>query len=200
MLDVERWATGASVMKKCLFTICFSSALLVTTARAEDDRPILKESPARLVACMESTARANLLAGYVNITRDTAQKSLRIYAVALPAKAGKFKQDGYAIEVIYNNELALQGKTATGPYHHQHNAVMLTFAAAQFASGKKEFGLYLIKLLASAEPDLFWSSPTHPVMTLQQIIAGLEKKDGSVAEFLKDEHEQWADILKSYGP
>jgi len=187
-------------MKKCLLTIAFSSTLLVTTGRADDDRPILKESPARLVACMESTARANLLAAYVNITRDAAQKSLRIYAVALPATAGKFRQHGYQVEVIYNNELALKGKTSGGPYHLQYNAVMLTFAAAQFASGQKEFGLYLVKLLASAEPDLFWSSPTHPVMTLQQIIAGLEKNDGSVAEFLKDEREQWADILKSYGP
>jgi hypothetical protein len=187
-------------MKKCLLTIAFCSALLVTTGRADDHRPILKESPARLVACMESTARANLLAAYVNITRDAAQKRLRIYAVALPAKAGNFKQEGYEVEVIYNNELALKDKTAAGPYHRQHNAVMLTFAAAQFASGKKEFGLYLAKLLASAEPDLFWSSPTHPVMTMQQIIAGLEKSDGTVAEFLKDEREQWSDILKSYGP
>jgi len=174
-------------MKKCLLAICFCSALLVTAGRADDDRPILKESPARLVACMESTARANLLAAYVNITRDAAQKSLRIYAVALPAKAGKFKQEGYEVEVIYNHELALKGKTAAGPYHQQHNAVMLAFAAAQFASSEKAFGLYLVKLLASAEPDLFWSSTTHPVMTMKQIIAGLEKNDGSVAEFLKDE-------------
>jgi len=183
-----------------MIKVSFCLAILLTVARGEDDRPILKESPARLVACMESTARANLLAAYVNITRDAAQRSLRIYAVALPAKAGKFKHDDYQVEVIYKNELALKGKTAAGPYHHQHNAVMLTFAAAQFASGKNGFGLYLVKLLAGAEPDLFWSSPTHPVMTLQQIIAGLEKNDGSVAEFLKDERERWADILKSYGP
>jgi len=187
-------------MNRCLIKVFFCLAILLTVARGEDGRPILKESPARLVACMESTARANLLAAYVNITRDAAQRSLRIYAVALPAKAGKFKQEGYQVEVIYNNELALKGKTAAGPYHHQHNAVMLTFAAAQFASGKKELGIYLAKLLARAEPDLFWSSPTHPVMTMQQIIGGLEKSDGSVAEFLKDESEQWADILKSYGP
>ena len=187
-------------MKKCFLTLCFCFALLVAVARGEDDRPILKEPPVRLVACIESTARANLLAAYVNVTRDATQKSLRIYAVALPVKAGKFKQEGFEIEVIYNNELALKGKTAAGPYHHQHNAVMLAFAAAQFASGQQKFGLYLVKLLASAEPKLFWSSPTHPAMTMQQIIAGLEKNDARIGEFLKDECEQWAEILKSYGP
>jgi hypothetical protein len=174
--------------------------MLLTVARAEDDRPILKESPARLVACMESTARANLLAAYVNVTRDATQKKLRIYAVALPGKPGTFRQSGYQIEVIYNTELALQAKTAGGPYNQQHNSVLLTFAAAQFASGKKQLGLYLVKLLASAEPEMFWSSPTHPVMTMQEIIAGLEKNDASVADFLKDESQQWADILKRYGP
>ena len=174
--------------------------LLLTAAHGEDERPILKESPARLVACMESTARANLVAAYVNITRDAVQKKLRIYAVSLSAKTGQFTQDGYQIEVIYNNDLALEGKTAGGPYHLQHNHVVLQFAAAQFASGKKDLGLHLATLLAAAEPDLFWSSPTHPVMTIQQIIAGLEKNDTSVAEFLKDGSGAWADILKRYGP
>jgi len=187
-------------MKTHIVRIGFWFALLLTAARGEDERAILKESPARLVACMESAARANLLAAYVNITRDAVQKKLRIYAVSLPAKTGQFTQDGYQIEVIYNNDLALEGKTAGGAYHLQHNHAVLGFAAAQFASGNKDLGLRLTRLLAAAEPDLFWSSPTHSLMTIQQIIAGLEKNDTSVAEFLKDESGAWADILKRYGP
>ncbi len=188
-------------MKELIAKAGVCLAISLTAALAQDERPVLKESPARLVACIDSTARANLLAAYVNITRDAAQKRLRIYAVSLStAKPGTFERDGYQIEVIYHNELALQAKTAAGPYHHQHNGVMLTFAATQFASGKKEFGLYLVKLLAAAEPEMFWSSPTHPVMSMQQIIAGLEKNDASVRAFLKDEAEQWTHLVKTYGP
>src|SRR5208282_332910 len=177
-------------MTTCFVKLAICFPLLSMLGDGESERPALKESPARLVACIESTSRANYAAACINVTRDATQKRLRIYAVSLGAKTGKFKVDDYDIEVIYNNEMAVEGKTAAGAYHLQHNNLVLMFAAAQVASGNKGLGLSLVRLLAAAEPDLFWSSPTHSPLPIQKILAGIEKED--VKEFLKEEADDWA--------
>jgi hypothetical protein len=177
---------------------CFS--VLPVVAGAAEDRPVFHESPARLVECIESSARANFATACVNVTRDALQKRLRIYATSPAAKVGKFKADGCEVELIYNPEIAIESKTAAGPYYQHHNHLVLKFAAAQYTAGKRGIGLLLVKLLAQAEPGIFWSSPTHPPLTIQRILAGIEADDEVVKPFLREESEDWPIKLKTYGP
>jgi hypothetical protein len=173
------------------------SALL---AQAEDARPIMKEPRTNLVNCIESIARGNLAAARVSVAHDAAQNRVRIFAVAFGGETGDFKEGGYNVEIIYNVNIAVEAKVGVVSYQYQHNCQVLEFAAAQFAVGKKTLGRRLVRFLAKAQPDLFWSSPPHPAMTIEMILAGLEKDDKSVEAFLKDEMESWAETVSMYGP
>ena len=178
------------------FTFCI--ALLSLAGVAQDHRPILKESTTNLVAIIESTAQANFETACLNITRDTAQKRLRIYVVLSKTKTGTVKEGDFEIEVIYHRELMVAEQRAVGAYHQHYNNLALTFAAAQFADGKKALGLRVVRILADAHPDMWWSSPTHRPLTIQKILAGLEKDDGSVKEFLEEERKDWEYRIKNY--
>jgi hypothetical protein len=96
--------------------------------------------------------------------------------------------------------VAVEAKAGAGSYQYQHNAQVMALAAAEYASGRKALGRRLVGLLAKAQPRLFWSSPTHPGMTVEKILAGLEKDDGTVQEFLADQGEWWAETVNLYGP
>jgi len=178
------------------FAFCF--ALLGSLAFAQDDRPVFKESTTNLVAVIDSTARANFEVACLNVTREAAQKKLRIYALTPKAKTGTVKEGDFEIEVIYHRELAAEDKKAAGAYHQQNNHLVLRFAAAQFAADKKALGLRLVRLLVEADPDMWWSSPTHPPLTIQKILSGLEKDDATVKAFLKEESEDWSYRVKNY--
>jgi hypothetical protein len=174
-------------------------AVTLSLLAQDDNRPILKEPPAKLVRVMESMGIEVVMAARINVTHDVAKKSIRIFSVVSERKSGKLKEDDYDVEIIYNADIA-SSKVGVVSYHSQHNYQILAFAASQFASGKKAFGRYLVGRLAEAEPELFWSSPTHPVMTIQQILAGLEKDDETVRDFLRDESEYWYESVKNYDP
>jgi hypothetical protein len=175
-------------------------AFLPVLAPASDEKPALKEAPARLVKCIESTARADHAAACINVTRDASLKRLRIYALSLGAKSGNVKEGGYDIEIIYNSEMAAESKTAAGAYHLQHNQLVLTFAGAQLAAGEKSLGQALVKLLAAAQPELCWSSPAHSPVPIRRILTGIEKGGDEVRVFLKEATEDWNYKLRLYGP
>jgi hypothetical protein len=179
-------------------TFSFCIAVLPALGLAQQDRPSLKESPTNLVAVIDSTARANFEVACLNVTRDAAQKKLRIYAVTSEAQTGTVREGDFEIEVIYHRELAAEDKRAAGAYHQHNNHLVLRFAAAQFAAGKKALGLRLVRLLAEADPEMSWSIPTHQPLTIQKILAGLEKDDEMVKAFLREESEDWAYRLKNY--
>jgi hypothetical protein len=185
-------------MNASTITIGFCVALSASVSLAQNDRPALKESATNLVSVIGSTARANFEVACLNITRDAAQKRLRIYAVTPKAKTGTVREGDFEIEVIYHRELEAEGKKAAGAYHQHYNHLVLRFAASEFAAGKKELGFRLVRLLAEADPDIWWSSSTHPQLTIQKILAGLEKNDQSVKGFLKEESEDWAFRVKTY--
>src|SRR5512136_2933603 len=155
--------------------LCVAAALAVLAAPAQphNDRPVLRESPARLVECIESTARANLIAAWINVTRGVANKKIRIFAATASAKPGQLTQSGYEIEVISCAALIHESVTSAGAYHIQHDHVVLSFSAAQCASGHQLLAVQLVKALANASPDLFWSTPAHAPVTIQAIAAGL---------------------------
>ena len=94
---------------------------------------------------------------------------------------------------------AARFKSGVGSYRFQNNNALLSFAAAQFVSGDKAFAKQLVGVLAEAEPGLFWSTPTQPVMTIQQILAGLQEGDDTVKEFLADCSREWTKIVSRYG-
>ena len=75
------------------FAFCF--ALLGSLAFAQDDRPVFKESTTNLVAVIDSTARANFEVACLNVTREAAQKKLRIYALTPKAKTGTVKEGDF---------------------------------------------------------------------------------------------------------
>jgi hypothetical protein len=183
---------------KLIIGACICTATLLSFAQEVDNRPALKESPEILVRAIESITLESVMAARVNVTHDVAKKRVRIFSIIPGEKSREFKEDGYDMEIIYNANIA-SSKVGVGSYHFQHNNQILAFAAAQYASGKKKFGRFLIGRLAEAEPDLAWSSPTHPVMTIQEILAGLEKDDETVRDFLKDESEYWNESVKIYG-
>ncbi len=166
-------------------------------ASGEDNRPILKESPARLLRVMEGLGRDTVAAARVNVAHDVARKRLRVFSITPQIKSEDFKEFGYDLEIVYNEEMAALGGPAS--YHFQHNNFILAFAAAQFEAGNKAFAKRLVAILAEAEPDLGWSSPTDPMITIKQIITGLEKNDDTVKPFLKDWSQEWTNSLKRCG-
>jgi hypothetical protein len=178
---------------------CLSLSLLPVLVQGEDERPALKESPAKLVNLIETIGRENYAAARVNVARDAAHKKLRIFSIMTSVKTGEIKVSGYDLEIIYTPDIA---STDTGVicYRFQNNNQILSFAAAQFTSGNKAFAKRLVGILAEAEPDLFWSSPTDPALTIKQILAALERDNETLKHFLTDESETWAETVKKYGP
>lgn len=175
----------------------FMSALLV---RAQEERPITNEPRSSLIKCIESIARGNVAAACVNVAHDAAKRKVRIFSLASGLQPGSFKEAGYSLEIIYNVDIAAEAKAGVASYQFQHNNQVLAFAASQFASGNKALGRRLINILAEAQPDLFWSTPSHSVVTIKQIRAGLDGDSQSIKEFLEDEREAWARTSKAYGP
>jgi hypothetical protein len=144
-------------------------------------------------------AHDNVVAACVNVTHDAAIMRVRIFSTVSAMKTGSTKDKGYEVEVIYNGEMAF-AKGGAGTYRFQHNNHVLQFAASQFASGNKALGRWLTRLLAEAEPDLFWEDSTHPVTKIKEIQAALERDDGSAKDFLKAQNEAWSTNLIQYGP
>lgn len=173
-------------------------ALLPAVVCAEDEHPALKESPAQLVAVIQSMAEENTEMAWINVAHDVTEKRLRIFSTTAPPKAGETKLSGYHLEIIQIADAAAF-KNGAGSYRFQNNNALLSFAASKFASGKKAFAVELVSILANAEPDLGWSTPTHPVMTVQQILAGLQKDDDTVKDFLTDWSQHWTNTVSKYG-
>ena len=175
--------------------------ILSAVSAFSQDPKFLAENPALkpILDQMQREARANFEAACMDVTREVAEKRVKIYAVARP-NLTKVKQDGFEIEVLYHPELAKEHVEVSGAYHNHHNHLVLTFAAAQFAAGKKELGLRLVRLLAQVQPEMWWSSPDHPPITLKKILAGLEQDNESVRQFLKEESDDWKYREKTYGP
>jgi hypothetical protein len=180
--------------------ICLGIWVTACDTNTNGERPALRMPPARLVAIIDSTDRANYAAASINFTRDVAAKKLRLYASTPKVETGVRKIGEYEVEVIYHPELVAEEKTCAGAYHLMYDGKVFSFAIAQFAAGNKDLGLSLVKLIAETQPDYWWSSPSHPPMMIKDIIAGLEKEDESVKEVLKEETEEWTYILNKYGP
>jgi len=185
-------------MKTHIISSIVCLALLPAVVCAEDERPALKESPERLVAVIESMAGENVEMAWINVAHDVGQKRLRIFSTTAIPKVGESKMSGYHLEIIQIPNAATF-KARAGSYRFQNNNALLSFAAAQFVSGKKAFAKQLVGILADAEPDLFWSTPTHPAMTIQQILDGLQKDDDTVKEFLTDWSQEWKQTVSKYG-
>ena len=185
-------------MKTHVISSVVCLALLPAVVCAEDERPALKESPERMVALIQSMAEENVEMAWINVAHDVAQKRLRIFSTTATPKAGESKMSGYHLEIIQIPNAATF-KSGAGSYRFQNNNALLSFAAAQFVSGKKAFARQLVGTLADAEPDLAWSTPTHPEMTIQQILAGLQKDDDSVKDFLADWSQEWKQTVSKYG-
>jgi hypothetical protein len=196
-------AVGKRISQEMLlltFMVCLCFCITACDTNPKDERPALHTPPARLVAVIDSTGRANYAAASINFTRDAAAKKLRLYASTPKVETGVRKIGEYEVEVIYHPELVAEEKTCAGAYHLIYDGKVFSFAIAQFAAGNKNLGLSLVKLIAETQPDYWWSSPSHPPMMIKDIIAGLEKEDESVKEVLKDETEEWTYILNKYGP
>lgn len=184
-------------MKKHIIFASVWLAILPATVSADDERPVLKESPERLVGAIQSMAEENVEMAWLNVIHDVAHKQLRIFTTAATVKAGESKISGYDLEVIYISN-ASSFKNGVGSYRFQNNNALLSFAASQFVSGKKAFATQLVSILAEAEPDLAWSTPTHPEMTVQQILAGLQKDNDTVKDFLEDWSSEWIRNVSLY--
>lgn len=168
-------------------------------AQDNDVRPVLKEPQTKLVAVIDSMAVENVIAASINVTHDVAKKRIRIFSIVPSARTGDFTEFGFEVEVIYNSDIA-SPNVGVGSYHFQHDNQVLSFAAAQFASGNKSLGRWLIEMLAESEPDLAWSIPTHAIMTIRQIRSGIERNDTTIAAFLADKTKDWNASMLHYGP
>jgi hypothetical protein len=186
-------------MNTHIIKISFFLSVLPLMACGEDERPLLKQSPAMLIGVIQTMAEANIAAARVNVAHDVAHKRLRIFSITPNVKTGEFKEFGYDLEIVYNADLASL-KSGVSSYRFQNNNYVLSFAAAQFVSGNKAFAKRLVAILAEAEPNLCWFSPTNPVITIKHILVGLEKDDDTVKPFLKDWGQDWAETVKRYGP
>jgi hypothetical protein len=186
-------------MNPRVFGIGLCVALVPFIACGEDVRPILKESPARLVACIESMGKEICVAARISVADDVAHRRLKIFTIVPSLETTRLKESGFEVEIIYNYELACATNGVVS-FRFQNNAQVLSFAASQFSSGNKVFAKRLVGLLAEAEPSLFWSSPSDSVITITQIAVELEKDDETVRPFLADETQTWKETIKKYGP
>jgi hypothetical protein len=140
---------------------------------------------------LNKSALANFTAASINVTRDAAAKRLTIYSFSqsLPTKA--VQVEDYSVQIIFRRELAAVHAESTGSYVQHYHGCLLDFAAAQFAEGKKAFGLGITKLLAQADPSLSWSSLRIDPLNIKQIVEGMEADDGRLADLLKEAHRDW---------
>jgi hypothetical protein len=163
----------------------------------EDNRPILKESPARLVRAIEEQVEQTMLTARVCVAHDITLKRVRVLSTVTCTNKLDLRKYGYTLEVVHSPNL---GTTNWGVpcYRFQHNAALLSFAAAEFQSGDKALAKDLVKLLGEAEPDLFWSLPDK-LLTIQQIEARMKADDAkALGSLLDDEVRTWKEILKDY--
>jgi hypothetical protein len=181
--------------RRIIFALC---CLALQPTIYADDEATLKKTIATEVEMMNSSASANFATAYINVTREVRDKKIRIYAVSSDAKTGIFKEGDFTVEVIYNEELAEANSKATGAYYQHNNNLILCYAGYRFASGNKDFGLRLVRMLAAANPSMTWSSLEQPPTSIQKILAGLEKNDDSIRLFLNDE-KHWPSYVKMYG-
>lgn len=172
-------------------------AQLVRAQMPPDVVPAAKESKQELINVINLVSREVVTAARVAVVHDMGSRNIRIFTAKPEGTRSPFKVNGYEVEVIYNVRIG-SSRAGVGSYRFQHNDAVLTFAAAKFASGEKELGLSLLKLLADAEPKLFWDSPS-PVMPIDQIVKGLSKDDGSLKDFLKEMSDEWQQMAKDYG-
>ena len=187
-------------MKTLIVLLIICSCIRGFCQSPADDRPALHETPARLVSVIDATGRLNLAASCLNVTRDVAAKKLRLFAMSVRTKTGTRRIEDFDVDVIYNYDLVAEENKQGCAYYGANNGQVFSFAIAQFAAGKRELGLRLVKLIAEVQPDFWWSIPTRAPFPIKEIVAGLEKGDDSVKELLKFEAVQWADTLKKYGP
>jgi hypothetical protein len=164
----------------------------------EGSRP-LTEAEKAMIEPFQKEARANFVTACMNVTREAARKKLTIYAITRP-KMRTTKLGDYEVEILFHPELAKEHKEVSGAYYAHHNNLMLTFAAAEFAAGKKEFGIGLVEILVSAQPEMWWSMPNHPTTWVKDILKGLKKHDESVRKFLEEGADDWQYRMKTYGP
>jgi hypothetical protein len=186
-----------SIQKRIIFGLCVAVCNLVGLTSNGD---IISNPSTNATADVASMARADFEVACLNITRDVRQNRLRIYAVAQAAKPGNIKEDVFDIEVISDADLITLHKSAGDAYFQQYNHLVLEFAATQFANGKKELGLRLIKLLADAEPEMWLVSMGYPHLTIQTILEGLEKNSDNMKPFLRESIAHWTFILEQTGP
>ena len=184
-------------MRRFIATICVVMLSGLLPAQSIDDRPATKEPQARLIALIELMAQENVATARINVVRDVMQRRLRILSTVSDGSGRVLKNNGFEVEIIYNANIG-SAKSGVGSYRFQYNDNVLTFAGAEFGSGRKELARWLVGILTEAEPDLFWESATHPVATIKQIQAGLEKDDGTLREFVQDASQTWAEIVLRY--
>src|SRR5690348_2790840 len=112
--------------------------ILCAVSAFSRDPMLLADNPALkpILDQMQREARANFEAACLDVTREVAEKRVKIYAITRP-NLTKVKQDGFEIEILYHSELAKEHAEVSGAYHNHHNHLVLTFAATQYAAGKK---------------------------------------------------------------
>ena len=174
---------------------CFAVPRLVSAGDNLDFKKQLQEE----IDQGSATASATFASACINVTRDVRDKRLKIFSVS-KAKAGLYKKHGFKVEVIWNEEIADLDPKVSGAYHHHNNEVILTFAAWQFASGRKDLGLWLVRLIAEAQPNKMWSSSKQAPTVIKDILLGLEKNDGTAREFVESGKINWPWYVETYGP
>lgn len=194
-----KFTLGSLIMNNTKSILVIAASLMAQLSNAQmppDLVPASKQSKEEMIGVINTVSAEVAIAARDNVAHDATLMSIRIFAKANQPKA-PFNLDGYRVEVIYNPNIA-GIRAGVGSYRLHHNAKVLIFAAAKYAAGQKEFGLSLIKLLAEAEPDLYWDSP-YPVMKIDEIQRRLIKDDGSLKTFLNEMNDKWQQIVKKYG-
>jgi hypothetical protein len=164
--------------------------------------PVEKLSPTEkaMVDREMKAASSDFAAACINLSRDVQDKRLTVYAVVSTINTGVTNEAGFKIQVIYHTGLAENYVRNLGSYQRHYNSCLLYFALAQYAEGKKAFGIRLVRLLAEAEPELSWSSMRIEPTSIKKILAGLEAHDGSLSDMLKEATRDWHQRERDYKP
>lgn len=142
-------------------------------------------------------AQANFAAACSNVIRQVDAKRITMFAV-VPVEPSTQEIGGYQVEIVADPTIIRNHEKFSGAYHNHHNGLVLSFAAVQVLEGDRELGLFLIRTLATIDPDYESSSPSIGNRSIQRILQGVEANEG-MQDFLEDERLQWEHKLEEYG-
>lgn len=186
--------------------LLFLSLLVPLTASCAESPKLTEAQKDLLITNMTETvnvsAQANFHTACLTVTRDVKRKHITIFALHAAARSEVHGVEGYEIETVYHPDLAdFRFKPTAGTFFEHNNHLVLSFAASEYAAGRKVLAMELVKQLAKVHPEIIWySHEDHGSLPIAKILSGLQSGGSDLKDFLKEQTDDWKWKAEKYGP